>query len=149
MELNDYIVLLPHGKPILMVEKLLEVDDKHCKTECAISDDNPFLEDDSTLSEMACIELIAQTTALFLIFGRYGNKGYTLDDLLKIKSEGGSLGFLVTIRSLDFASKLKAGDHVTVDAFLDSHADDFYNFKGSILFQDNVIANGEITIYAE
>ena len=149
MDINDYIVLLPHGYPIKMIDKVLELNEKISKTSCIIKMTNPFLEKDNSLSEMAYIELIAQTSAIFLIYQRYANKGYTMDDLLKIKEEGGSLGFLVSITMLKIFSSISVSDEVEVLVTLTDVMDDYYGFKANIIHEKKIISSGELSIYAE
>ncbi|MDH5681344.1 MAG: hypothetical protein OEZ36_07150 [Spirochaetota bacterium] len=149
MDINSYLLLLPHDKPIRMVSKILEISDKHSETICQIDQDNPFLKDNGILSELANIELIAQTAAIMLIFNRYENKGFSLEELLRIKENENNLGFLVTISNLSFLSQIMARDNFRVRVDLNNHIDDYYAFSGMVYMKDILVAKGDMTIYAE
>ncbi len=62
---EDIERLIPQRAPILMVDRLTQVDGAEGKTEFTIKPDNIFLDDDRRLAEAGLIEHIAQSASAF------------------------------------------------------------------------------------
>lgn len=59
---------LPHKKPVLMIDRMLSIENNACNTECVVREDNPFYGADGRLDPSAMIELAAQSLALLDTF---------------------------------------------------------------------------------
>jgi len=59
---------LPHKKPVLMIDRMLSIENNACTTECVVREDNPFYMAEGQLDPSATIELAAQSLALLDTF---------------------------------------------------------------------------------
>lgn len=138
MDLNKLIKELPHKFPMLMIDEVLETDDKKAVTRSIIKPTNPFIANDSKLSEYAFIELMAQTLGLQIV------SYYARTNL-----QAPSLGFLLGIRSLEYYASLSINDEITVTAVLEHSKDKFKNFRCTINKGKKVISEGVIKVYEQ
>jgi len=125
--------LIPHCSPMRMVSRLLSCENDESGTiEAIIGEDNPLLEEDGTLSEIAMCELIAQAFA--------ATQGYVdlKNDLTTDK------GFLVGIRKVECFAPARCGDTLTIDIRLLMKLDTFYIVAGEIYRGDERLAVGEM-----
>lgn len=146
--LNDYIDLLPHSHPIKMIESIQSMNVSECISMGVISKDNPFLYEDQSLSEMAYIELMAQTSAVYLVYHKYLKKINDYNEVKRKKESLENLGYLVTMNSLNFNSCLKLGDQFLVKSKFENKIDNFDIFKCEIYILEELISSGEITVYS-
>lgn len=147
-KLNDCLDLLPHGNPIKMINKIISIDEVKCVASGIVESNNPFLNHNIQLSEMAYIEMMAQTSAAYLIYNKYIMKIKDLNEL-KARSENyENTGYLVMLNQLDFFKGLKLGDEFTVKSLLNKEMDDYNIFISKIFLEEELISSGEITVYS-
>lgn len=115
----DISKFLPHRPPLLMVDKVLSIDDKHVSTSFQIKSDNVFV-NDNLFSEVGLVECAAQTCSSIV------GKSYFEDD--DFEGTGTKLiGFISTIKSVQLFACAKVGATIEACAKLVSRfdADDY------------------------
>ena len=132
----DAGTLIPHCPPMRMISRLLSCEDENVgSVEAVVHDDNPLLEGDGRLAEIAMCELIAQAFA--------ATQGYVdlKNDLTTDK------GFLVGIRKLDCFAPARRGDTLTVDIRLLMQLETFYLVAGEVRRGPERLAAGEMKVW--
>jgi len=128
--------LIPHRVPMRMITRLLDCDEHDVGTvEAVISDDNPLLNADGSLAEVALGEILAQAFA--------AKQGYS--DLKNDLSA--ERGFLVGIRSLTFHARAFRGDRLQILVRLLMQMENFYLVSGEIYRHDEKLAEGEMKVW--
>ena len=115
----DISKFLPHRPPLLMVDKVLSIDDKHVSTSFQIKSDNVFV-NNNLFSEVGLVECAAQTCSSIV------GKSYFEDD--DFEGKGTKLiGFISTIKSVQLYACAKVGATIKAYAQLVSRfdADDY------------------------
>jgi len=128
--------LIPHCPPMRMVSRLLSCDQDDVGTvEALVGDDNPLLEEDGTLAEVALCEIIAQAFA--------ATQGYVdlKNDLTADK------GFLVGIRKVECLAPARRGDTLQVSIRLLMQMENFYIVSGEIHRDSERLAAGELKVW--
>ena len=138
MDLNRLLKKLAHKFPMLMLDEVLEADDKMALTRSIIKTSNPFIKKDNTLSEFAFIELMAQTVAVQV--------GFVYDSS---DQKAPSVGFLLGLKPFECHSQLSLNDEVVVTAFLEHSLDNFKIFRCTVKKEEKVIAMGVLKIYEQ
>ncbi len=139
MILNELIRSLPHTYPMLMIDRVVLIEGKTTITKNEIKRSNPFVDKNNVLSELAYIELMAQTSGVFLEYqNRQLGDGYH-----------SALGFLMSVSSFEIFDSLKVEDEVEVTARLENGIDNYFIFKCNVRKGDKIISTGEIKIYAQ
>lgn len=97
----DIHTLLPQQEPFVMVDRLIQIDEKSFATETLVKAENIFV-DDGLLSASGLIENIAQTCAARIGFvNKY------------ILQKGIQIGFIGAVRNLEILSLPKVGQTIT------------------------------------
>lgn len=111
----DISNFLPHRKPMLMVNSVLEIDEKSVATRFQISDDCIFLRN-GILSETGLIENAAQAAS-----GIVGQSFFEKDD---VEGAGNKLiGYISTIKKVEIFQLPKVGETIVTKAELLSRFD--------------------------
>lgn len=128
--------LMLHRPPMLLVDKVLEVDGDFARTSFEIKPDNIFLDKNNVLKRSAQIEIMAQALAASNAFDS------------KQKNKPTQKGFLVMLKNITFFADAKCGDilecHINiVDFIAQTHIAQgkLFNQNGTLLCE------GEIRIY--
>ena len=95
--------LIPHRPPMLLVSRVLDVQEKTGSAEAIIDKDHLFLRKDGTLLPETCCELIAQGFGVCEAYRRT-QKGLTI--------EGG--GYLANVRDMEYFAPVRVGDRLTI-----------------------------------
>ena len=106
----DISKFLPHQKPILMVDKVLSIDNNHVITSFEIKDDCIFVQND-TLLEVGLIENVAQTCSSIV-----GRSYFEQDDL-----EGNNnkvIGFISSLKNVNVIQCPSVGQSISTKANL-------------------------------
>jgi predicted hotdog family 3-hydroxylacyl-ACP dehydratase len=138
MNKNDLISYLPHKKPILMVDEVLSVNTDSAETSYTVTPQNPFFQENGTLSEFAFIELMAQSAAIHIVSG-YIQKGITEP----------SVGYIIGISNMNVEKVLSQQHKVSVESQIDYSMDNFHIYQCCVKNKDTIIAKGDLKIYAE
>ena len=111
----DVSNFLPHRKPMLMVDTVLEIDEKSVTTQFQVSENCMFL-DNSNLSETGLIENAAQTAS--------GVVGQTFFDKNDLEGKGNRVvGYISAIKKVKILQLPKVGDTILTQANLISRFD--------------------------
>jgi len=128
--------LMLHRPPMLLVDKVLEVNGDFARTSFEIKPDNIFLDKNNVLKRSAQIEIMAQALAASNAFDS------------KQKNKPTQKGFLVMLKNITFFADAKCGDilecHINiVDFIAQTHIAQgkLFNQAGTLLCE------GEIRIY--
>ena len=95
--------LIPHRPPMLLVSRVLDVQEKTGSAEAVIDKNHLFLRQDGTLLPETCCELIAQGFGVCEAYRRT-QKGLTI--------EGG--GYLANLRDMEIFAPAHCGDILTI-----------------------------------
>jgi len=125
--------LVPHQKPMLLVDRLLEVGEE-TTAETLVSEDMPFVSDDGTVDDVAFLEIIAQAVAAHNGFRRFGNGG---------KQEG----FLIGAKELAIHGRARKGDRLKVSLSKVTEYGDLAVIRGKVSTNGTVLAEGEIKVW--
>ena len=130
----EITTLIPHRPPMLLVDKILAVEEKTGKARAVIGKDHLFLREDGTLAPEAFCELVAQGFGVCEACRRL-NKGLTL--------EGG--GYLANLREAEFMAPARAGDELVICTEKIDECFDTYIVRGEIFCKDAKLA--QVTVY--
>lgn len=128
-------LLVPHRRPIRMIDRLVEFNDKSGAVEAFVSAENLLVGEDGILDNIVFVELIAQAYAAI--------KGY--DDLshnMPVKK-----GFLVAVKHMECNGEVRLGDLLTVRASTISEVGDFTIAEGVVMREEEVLASASLTLW--
>ena len=127
--------LIPHRRPVCMIDRLVEYRDESCVIETLIDSGNLLVDEDGTLDRVAYMELIAQAFAAF--------KGY--HDMLQEKPV--KKGFLVVVKHMECKGEASLGDLLRINVSTVSEVGGFAVAEGIVTRGDEVIASGTLTLW--
>ncbi len=127
--------LLPHEKPMRVVDRLLASDGTAGQTEAIFSGDSPFVDAEGKIDHLMLLELIAQSYA--------SARGY--EDI----SEGNDVseGFLVGISKANFHGDAYAKDPLLVDIRTEEIFDSFYIASGKVFQRETLVLEAMLKIW--
>jgi 3-hydroxyacyl-[acyl-carrier-protein] dehydratase len=131
----DVELLVPHRRPVCMIDRLVEYRDESCVVEALIHSGNLLVGEDGILDHVAYMELIAQAFAAF--------KGY--HDILHEKLV--KKGFLVVVKHMECKGEAFLGDILRINVSTVSEVGGFAVAEGTITRDDEVIASGGLTLW--
>jgi predicted hotdog family 3-hydroxylacyl-ACP dehydratase len=127
--------LIPHRKPVCMVDRLIEFKDQAGTVEAVVSSENALIEDNGQLDQLAVAEMIAQACA-----AAKGYEGRLSNDPMK-------LGYLVGIKKLQFFGKAFAGDNLQISVHTVGAISGFTVVEGKVICNEKIIAAGKIKLW--
>lgn len=127
--------LIPHRKPMCMVDRLIEYKDQAGTVEAVVSSENALIEDNEPLDQLAVVEMIAQACA--------AAKGY--ENLLS--KDPVQLGFLVGIKKIEFFGKAFAGDRLQISVRTVGAISGFTVVEGTVTCNEKIIAAGKMKLW--
>jgi predicted hotdog family 3-hydroxylacyl-ACP dehydratase len=130
----DADLLIPHNKPMRVVDRLLESDGTAAQAEGTFDIESLFV-DDGKIDRLAVLELVAQSYA--------AGKGH--EDLAKGKT--GVRGFLVGISNAVYHSDAYAGEHLTVAVRTEQSFGDFYIVVGKAFQKQTLVLEATLKIW--
>ncbi|MBQ3667145.1 MAG: hypothetical protein II913_03700 [Elusimicrobiaceae bacterium] len=128
--------LIPHRPPMLLVSRVLDVQEKTGSAEAPIKADHLFLRKDGTLLPETCCELIAQGYGVCEAYRRT-QKGLTI--------EGG--GYLATLRDMEIFAPARAGDVLTVRTEKMDECFGTYIVRGEVFCNKQKLAQATVYIF--
>ena len=131
----DAELLVPHRRPVCMIDRLIEYKDESCIVEALVHSGNLLVGEDGTLDPVAYMELIAQAFAAF--------KGY--HDTLHEKPV--KKGFLVVVKHMECKGEAFLGDLLKINVSTVSEVGGFAMAEGTVTRNDEVIASGGLTLW--
>ncbi len=142
--LNQYIDQLPHGYPIRMIEEVVQCNDKCVVTNGIVSSQNPFLQENNILCESAYLEIIAQSSGIYII------RNSTPNHLFASKQQSQTkIGYLTIVHQLDIYNLLSLNNSFQTTVHLSHYTDQFYTFKAEIRSNNILYSEGEISLYVK
>ena len=133
----DAAPLVPHDKPMLLIETLLSLGEKTSVSRMVIREDNIFLGNDGILAGSAYVELIAQAMA-----AQHGFE--TLGRPVRVKG-----GFLVGVKNLEVKGFAVKGDVLDVHIEKTGKYGNVGILIGEVFKGSELIASGELKIWQE
>ena len=127
--------LIPHRKPVCMVDRLIEFKDQAGTVEAVVSSENALIENNGQLDQLAVTEMIAQACA--------AAKGYEG----RLANDPVELGFLVGIKKLQFFGKAFAGDKLQIAVRTVGAISGFTVVEGKVMCNQKIIASGKIKLW--
>ena len=128
-------MLIPHQKPMCLVDRLLEFKDQSGTVEARVLPGQVLVDDDGRLETLAVAEMIAQAYAAV--------KGY--DD--RLAGRPVKQGFLVGIRKIQFHQAVFAGDHLRIHVITVGSIAGFAVVEGVVTRKNDIIAEGQIKLW--
>jgi predicted hotdog family 3-hydroxylacyl-ACP dehydratase len=131
----DAELLVPHRRPMRLVDSLVEYRDKSGVVEAVIDRENPLVGEGGILDRTSFVELVAQAYAAF--------KGYR--DMLHgvpVKK-----GFLVVVKRMECKGDIVAGDRLRISVETTSEVGGFAIAEGTIARGNEVVAEGSLTLW--
>ena len=129
--------LIPHRKPMCMVDRLIDIEAQGGTAEAHITPDNALVDERGLLDPIALIEMVAQTYAAV--------KGY--ND--RVSGEPVKKGFLVGLRRFQFLKSVVIGDLLRINVDTVGAIAGFAVVKGHVTRNQDVIAGGEIKLWIQ
>jgi 3-hydroxyacyl-[acyl-carrier-protein] dehydratase len=128
-------LLVPHRRPIRMIDRLVEFRDKSGVVEALIRSDNLLVGEDGTLDCIAFVEIIAQAYAAV--------KGYyNLSHNIPVKK-----GFLVAVKHTECNGEAYLGNLLRVNASTISEIGDYAIAEGVVMREEEVLASASLTLW--
>jgi 3-hydroxyacyl-[acyl-carrier-protein] dehydratase len=131
----DAELLVPHRRPVCMIDRLVEFKDKTGVVESLVRSGNLLVDEDGVLDNIAYMELIAQAYAAF--------KGYY--DMLH--GETVKKGFLVIVKHMECKKEAFLGDLLRINVSTVSEIGGFAVAEGTVTRGDEVLASGGLTLW--
>ena len=128
--------LIPHRPPMLLVSRVLDVEEKTGSAEAPIKENHLFLRQDGTLLPETCCELIAQGYGVCEAYRRT-QKGLTI--------EGG--GYLATLRDMEVFAPARVGDVLTVRTEKMDECFGTYIVRGEVFCNEQKLAQATVYIF--
>ncbi|MBP5430507.1 MAG: hypothetical protein J6Y25_06525 [Elusimicrobiaceae bacterium] len=128
--------LIPHRPPMLLVSRVLDVQEKIGLAEAPVKEDHLFLCENGALLPETCCELIAQGYGVCEAYRRI-QKGLTI--------KGG--GYLATLRDMESFSSARAGDVLTIKTEKMDECFDTYIVRGEVLRGEEKLAQATVYIF--
>ncbi len=128
-------ILLPHRRPMCLVDRLVEFSDNSGVVEAAVEHGGLLVGEDGVLDRVTFIELIAQSYAAV--------RGYS--DLLGGKDI--KKGFLVAAKLIEIKGEAAAGDLLRIKVATTAEVGDFNIADGTVMKGGEVLAAGNITVW--
>ena len=130
-------LLLPHEKPMCVVDRLLESDGTAGQTEATFPSDSPFVNPEGKIDRLILLELIAQSYA--------SARGY--EDI----SDGNNIskGFLVGVSKAVFHGDAHAERNLLVKIRTEEIFDSFYIASGKVFQGELLILEAMLKIWLD
>ncbi|MPS74249.1 MAG: ABC transporter permease [Chryseobacterium sp.] len=143
MELKDESLInihnfLPHRKPMLMTDYILELTQDKVITSFKITQDNIFVSD-NTFIEAGLIENLAQTCSSIL-----GQSFFQNPDV-----ETKVIGFITNIKKIEIFALPKVDDMIISKASLISQFENICNIFCETFLDDKILIRAEINLFIQ
>ena len=124
-----------HKPPMLLVDAVLEENEKSGKTVFAVKNDCIFLDENGVLARPALVEIAAQSFAAIDIYQKMLN------------GKKPSKGFLVSIRNFEFYEDVKAGDEIICALEETNELAGIHVIEARLYKSADITAKGELRIF--
>jgi radical SAM protein with 4Fe4S-binding SPASM domain len=127
--------LVPHKAPMLLIDRLLEMNERSSVSEMVVRQDTVFLTESGTLDETSYPEILSQAIAAQEGFRKLGCRNAQPE------------GYLLGLKRLEILGNAAVGDRLTVSVRKVAKYGDFGIIQGEVRRGDSVIARGELKVY--
>lgn len=128
--------LIPHRSSMLLVDKLLHVEEKKGKAQAIVGKNHLFLREDGTLAPEVYCELIAQSFGACEAFRRL-QKGLSV--------EGG--GYLASVRDVKVFETARVNDELTVHTEIVDACFNTYIVRGEVFCKEKKLAQATVYLF--
>lgn len=128
--------LIPHRSTMLLVDRLLHVEEKKGKVQATVGKNHLFLREDGTLAPEVCCELIAQGFGACEAFRRL-QKGLSL--------EGG--GYLASVRDVESFEIAHVNDELTIHTETMDACFNTYIVRGKVFCKETKLAQATVYLF--
>ena len=135
-EYPEISTLIPHRSTMLLVDRLLHVEEKKGKVQATVGKNHLFLREDGTLAPEVWCELIAQSFGACEAFRRI-QKGLSL--------EGG--GYLASVRDVQIFKTAHAGDKLIICSEKIDECFNTYIVRGEIFCKETKLAQATVYLF--
>ncbi|MBT9164722.1 MAG: 3-hydroxyacyl-(acyl-carrier-protein) dehydratase FabZ [candidate division WS2 bacterium] len=134
--------LIPHRFPILLVDKMLEIEEGKggVGVKCVTYNESFFqghFPQEPIMPGVLIIECIAQVAAIVLSFSQTGN-----NDAGTLKKPK----YLLTVEKVKFKKPVVPGDTMLIEVMILKRFGEFVRIKGEVKANNEIVALGELTI---
>lgn len=127
--------LIPHRLPMRQVDRLLEYEDGGGSVEALVASDNPLLDGEGNLSEVALVEMLAQA---FAAVQGYGDS---------VAGKPVQQGFLVGIRKVVMTARARLGDRLMIQIRSLAQLEGFAVVEGEVFRDGESLATGKLKLW--
>ncbi|MBI5017240.1 MAG: 3-hydroxyacyl-ACP dehydratase [Deltaproteobacteria bacterium] len=127
--------LIPHRKPMRLVDRLLERDELEARAEAVITADNPLVDEEGRLEGAALLEFMAQACA-----AARGHQDLSAAGPVK-------KGFLVGVRRVHVVGPARVGDRLEIHMATVGTLEGFSVLEGEVTRDGEVIATGTLKLW--
>jgi radical SAM protein with 4Fe4S-binding SPASM domain len=131
----DVSRVIPHKPPMLLIDRLLEVNERASVSEMTVRGDMLFVDENGKLDDASYPEIISQAAAAQEGFRRYGGR-------TQLKE-----GFLLGVKKLEILGNSGIGDTLRISLFKTAKFGDFGIINGEVHKGEELIARGEIKVW--
>ena len=131
----DASQLVPHKQPMLLIDRLLEIQERASLSEMTVRADMMFVGKDGKLDDAAYPEIISQAIAAQEGFRKLGSRGPQQE------------GFLLGVKNLEVTGSAWIGDTLRISVLKVAKYGDFGIIQGEVRNGDTVIARGELKVW--
>jgi radical SAM protein with 4Fe4S-binding SPASM domain len=127
--------LVPHKQPMLLIDRLLEIQERASLSEMIVRADMIFVGKDGKLDDASFPEIISQAIAAQEGFRKLGSRDPRQE------------GFLLGVKNLEISGSARVGDTLRISVFKVAKYGDFGIIQGEVRNGDTVIARGEVKVF--
>lgn len=127
--------LVPHQKPIRMIDTLVEFNGTSGVVETLLDSGNPLIGENGVLDRIAFVEILAQSYAAV--------RGYRHLLLGKPTRKG----FLVSAKEIEFRHDARLGDRLRISVSTTGEVSGFFIARGVVMRDSDVLAEGTLTLW--
>lgn len=132
---NNISRIIPHRKPMIMIDCYSKIDDKRAFAEKTFSPGDYGCHKRIVLNSIL-IECVAQTVAAHF--------GY---NAMVEKKEEPIVGMLVAVDSFEFYNSIPEQSRIRINILKTDQFGGFHMYKGEIKIQDKLMAKGKIKVF--
>ena len=133
----DAGLLVPHKQPMLLIDRLLEIQERASLSEMIVRADMVFAGKDGKLDDASYPEIISQAIAAQEGFRKIGSRNPQQE------------GFLLGIKNLEIIGSARVGDTLRISVFKVAKYGDFGIIQGEVRNGDTLIASGELKVWQD
>lgn len=127
--------LVPHKPPMLLIDRLLEIQERASLSEMIVRPDMAFVGEDGTLDDAAYPEIISQAIAAQEGFRKMGSRDPHQE------------GFLLGIKNIGIVGRARVGDTLRISVLKVAKYGDFGIIQGEVRNGSALIAHGEVKVW--